>query len=316
MKALKLLRRWMNMLFGKSQFHVEQGRGKCYSLSTVKGYYNDLTNKVSDKTILDDKGIPINITVANVKAYFPITIFQYALGLYDKYLLENKKEFLEKFINIADWAISNQNKNGMWDCMGKLKDQAHQTQSSMCQSEGISVLLRAYTETKKEKYYKSATKAIDFMIKDIKNGGTCLYEKNDVIFQEYVSKYNLSVLNGWIFTIFGLYDYTLINDDEKYKDILNRTVASMIKKLKLYDRKFWSNYDLKGTIASPAYHDLHIKQLQLLYEVFRNEEFNFYAKKWEKYQKKPIYKAFAMMIKLKQKVLRSKYYDINTSLVK
>ena len=52
MKALKLLRRWMNMLFGKSQFHVEQGRGKCYSLSTVKGYYNDLTNKVSDKKIL------------------------------------------------------------------------------------------------------------------------------------------------------------------------------------------------------------------------------------------------------------------------
>ena len=160
MKALKLVKRWINMLLGKSQFHVEQGRGKCYSLSEIKGYYNDLTNKVSDKTILDDKGIPINITIANVKAYFPITIFQYALGLYDKYLLENKKEFLKKFINIADWAISNQSKNGMWDCMGKLKDQAHQTQSSMCQSEGISVLLRAYTETKKRNIIKVQQKRL------------------------------------------------------------------------------------------------------------------------------------------------------------
>lgn len=304
------------MLFGKSAFHVEQGKGKCYSKENIKGYYNDLTNKVSEKTILDESGIPINMTIANVETYFPITIFQYALGLYDLYLIENKKEYLEKFINIADWTIANQENDGMWDCMGKLKDKAHETQSSMCQSEGVSVLLRAYVETNEMKYYKAATKAIDFMIKDINKGGTCLYKNGEVIFQEYVSKYNLSVLNGWIFSVFGLFDYTLISPEKKYKEILYRTIDSMSKQLKNYDRKYWSNYDLKGTIASPSYHDIHIKQLEILYELFGKEEFKFFANKWKKCQKSKLKKMLAMLIKVKQKIFRNKYYDINTSLVK
>ena len=316
MKFFKLLKRWKNMLFGKSAFHVEQGKGKCYSKENIKGYYNDLTNKVSEKTILDESGIPINMTIANVETYFPITIFQYALGLYDLYLIENKKEYLEKFINIADWTIANQENDGMWDCMGKLKDKAHETQSSMCQSEGVSVLLRAYVETNEMKYYKAATKAIDFMIKDINKGGTCLYKNGEVIFQEYVSKYNLSVLNGWIFSVFGLFDYTLISPEKKYKEILYRTIDSMSKQLKNYDRKYWSNYDLKGTIASPSYHDIHIKQLEILYEMFGKEEFKFFANKWKKCQKSRLKKMLAMLIKAKQKIFRNKYYDINTSLVK
>lgn len=316
MKFIKLIKRWSNMLSGKSAFHVKQGKGKIYSKTEIKGYYNDLTNKVSDKTVLDDKGIPINITIANMEVYFPITIFQYALGLYDLYLLEKNKEYLEKFLIIADWAIQEQEENGMWDCMGKLNDQAHNTQSAMCQSEGVSVLLRAYIQTNLTKYYEHATKAINFMTTDIRSGGTCLYENEDVIFQEYVSQYNLSVLNGWIFSIFGLFDYTLINKEKKYKNILYSSVNSMAKILKKYDRKFWSNYDLKGTIASPAYHDLHIRQLQLLYEIFEKKEFKEYYEKWEKYQKSKFSEIVAMMIKLKQKISKNKYYDINTTLVK
>jgi len=204
----------------------------------------------------------------------------------------------------------------MWDCMGKLNDKAHRTQSAMCQSEGTSVLLRAYIQTNLTKYYEHATKAINFMITDIRNEGTCLYENEDVIFQEYVSQYNLSVLNGWIFSIFGLFDYTLINKEEKYKNILYSSVNSMAKILKKYDRKFWSNYDLKGTIASPAYHDLHIRQLQLLYEIFGKEEFKEYGEKWKKYQKSKFNEIVAMMIKLKQKISKNKYYDINTTLVR
>ena len=64
---------------GKSVFHVHQGEGKSYSLHEIKGYYNDLTNKVCNSTILDENGIPINVTAGGVKCYFPITIFQYGL---------------------------------------------------------------------------------------------------------------------------------------------------------------------------------------------------------------------------------------------
>lgn len=316
MKFFRLLKRWLNMLNGKSVFHVEQSEGKCYSKTEIKGYYNDLTNKVSDKTILDSEGIPINTTIANIEAYFPITIFQYGLGLYDLYILEGKVEYLKKFVNIANWAIENMEANGMWDCMGKVKDNVHFTQSSMCQSEGCSLLLRAFLETKDKKYYAAAKKAIDFMLIDVKNGGTTTYDCNKIIFQEYVSHDELSVLNGWIFSIFGLFDFSLITSEKKYKETLEKTLQTLKKMLDKYDKGYWSNYDLKGTIASPAYHDLHIKQLKLLYELFGIKEFKIYAEKWEKYQYRKFNKIRAMILKIKQKIIKNKYYDINTSLVK
>lgn len=316
MNYLKLIKKWINMLSGNSYFHVKQDIGKCYSKYEIKGYYNDLTNKVSEKANLDENGIPINVTISNLKTYFPITIFQYALGLYDLYILEKDDESLKKFINVANWAVINQKENGMWDCMGMLNDKAHETQSSMCQSEGVSVLLRAYVSTKNESFFNAAKKAIDFMIMDIEQGGTCLYENEDIIFQEYVSKYNLSVLNGWIFSVFGLYDYVLVTKDEKYKEVLTKTIETLCKNINKYDRKFWSNYDLRGTIASPAYHDLHIRQLQLLYDLFEKQELLSIAQKWTKYQNSRIKQGLAMIIKLKQKIVKNKYYDINTNLIK
>lgn len=316
MRFIKLLRRWVNMITGKSSFHVEQNIGKYYSKTKVKGYYNDLTNKVSEKTFLDSNGIPINTTINNVNAYFPISIFQYGLGLYDLFLETKDKKYYNKFIKISNWAIENQKESGLWECMGTLNDKAHETQSSMCQSEGASILLRAYIETDDMKYYEAAKQAIDYMLIDVKDGGTCFYENEEIIFQEYVSKYNLSVLNGWIFSIFGLFDFTLICNERKYKDILDNTLKSLANNLKKYDRGFWSSYDNKGTIASPSYHDLHIKQLKLLYDIFKIEEFNIFARRWENYQAKKYFKIISMIIKLKQKIFRNKYYDINTSLIK
>lgn len=316
MKILKLFKRWIDMLAGRSVFHVEQGIGKYYDRNEVKGYYNDLTGKVNEKTKLDKKGIPITTTITGVKAYFPIAIFQYALGLYDLYLENNEKDFLRKFLNIADWAVENIDEKGMWDCMGTLKDSKHYTQSSMCQSEGISVLIRAHKESKKTKYLITAQKAIDFMITDVEKGGTCSYKDNNVMFQEYVYEgKDISVLNGWIFSIFGLYDYNIYFNDEKISKLLDKSLKSLSNQLYKYDRKFWTNYDQVRTIASPAYHDLHIKQLKLLYELTDNSEYKNYAIKWEKYSNNKLFKIMAMLIKFIQKMKKNTYYDINTSTV-
>ena len=41
------MRKWKNMMLGKSEYHVNQGVGKCYSKDSVSGYYNDLTEKIT-----------------------------------------------------------------------------------------------------------------------------------------------------------------------------------------------------------------------------------------------------------------------------
>ena len=208
----------------------------------------------------------------------------------------------------------------VWEKFG---DKVHKTQSSMAQGEGVSVLLRAYKHTSDIKYYETAKKAIDFMLIDIEKGGTTKYldNKEEIIFQEYVCSNYLGVLNGWIFSIFGLYDFVIIEKNMKkesyeyYKNILDKSIKTMEKYLRKYDRKFWSNYDLVGTITSPAYHDLHIMQLNVMYNLFKNEEFKKYSDKWDKNKKSFICKGLAVLIKIKQKIIRKSYYDINTSLV-
>ena len=119
----------------------------------------------------------------------------------------------------------------------------------------------------------------------------------------------------------GLYDFVIIEKNMKkesyeyYKNILDKSIKTMEKYLRKYDRKFWSNYDLVGTITSPAYHDLHIMQLNVMYNLFKNEEFKKYSDKWDKNKKSFICKGLAVLIKIKQKIIRKSYYDINTSLV-
>ena len=102
MKIFKILKRWLDMLSGKSIYHVRQGEGKYYSKEKVYGYYNDMTKKVNNVVLLDDKGIPISKTINGVIAYFPITIFQYGLGLFDLYIetLNTYKNLLISLIGL------------------------------------------------------------------------------------------------------------------------------------------------------------------------------------------------------------------------
>ena len=54
--------KWIKMLFGKSVFHMKQTAGLYYNIQNIKGYYSDLRHKVTVNTLINDKGIPFNIT--------------------------------------------------------------------------------------------------------------------------------------------------------------------------------------------------------------------------------------------------------------
>ncbi len=303
------------MIFGKSNFHVSQNEGSQYSFSEIKGYFNNLSGKVNENTILDECGIPFNKTASGITAYYPITVFQYGLGNYELYLTNHDKKYYEQFMRTCDWAIENIDSNGCWKCMSRLNDTKHETQSSMCQGEGCSLLLRAFIETKNEKYLDCAKKAVDFMLKSTSDGGTASYDDGGIVFQEYVSDANLCVLNGWIFSLFGLIDYCIISGDKNYYDKLKLSVDTLAKKISSYDTGYWSYYDVKGTIASKAYHLLHIELLKVIYKYSNQLIFKTYIDKFEHYSKKKRYERKAFFAKAFQKLKKNKLYDLSTTLV-
>ena len=87
----------------------------------------------------------------------------------------------------------------------------------MSQGEGASLLLRIYLETGDKKYLESASKAIRFMLTDCKDNGAACYN-NGLCLLEYTHR--PVILNGWIFALFGLYDYIILLQDTTKKDAL------------------------------------------------------------------------------------------------
>lgn len=300
---ITLLKRWLYILIGKNRVAVKQGIGKVYSLNEIKGYYNDLTGKVNAETFVDEKDIPINVIEGGKKVYFPISIFQYALGLYDLYLINNDEEKKIHFLKLSNWALENQYSDGSWNCFEAIGYRKMKV-SAMGQGEGISVLARAFQLTGEKKWLFAMEKAVSFMITEIQQGGTLLIDGENFILEEYpnLDGDKKSVLNGWIFALFGLYDYIKLNPNEQVQDIFDKSVKTLVKNINQYDTKYWSFYDQCGRLASPAYHDLHISLLKVLYEITREEEFKEVAKLWEKYSHNRLYKIKAILVKIIQKL--------------
>lgn len=300
---IALFRRWFGMLTGKNRVAVKQGIGKYYKIGEVAGYYNDLTLKVDSNTMLDDDGIPVNEIAMGQRVYFPISIFQYALGLWDLYLDNGKTEYKNHFLKLCDWICLNQQEDGSWDCFSPIGYKT-QSVSSMGQGEGISVLIRAYKLTGDMRWLESAKKAVIFMCIPITEGGVLRNQDEDIFFEEYPggNGEKLSVLNGWIFSVFGLYDYLLTVHDDRVEAIMNRTVVTLRNNLEKYDMGYWSSYDQTGRVASPAYHQLHIALLKVMGDITGMEEFYTYSAKWKCYEDNRVYRLRAVIKKIYQKL--------------
>lgn len=285
-KVIRLIQRWFNMAAGKSAVAVEQGMGRCFRKDEIRGYYNDLTGKVSPATLLDEQGVPYNIASSGQKVYSLVTISQYALGCYDLFLLREERAYLERFLKLAERILDSQQDDGKWDARQSIGSKLGNS-SCMAQGQGCSILLRAYLVNHDERYRLGAEKAIRFMLRPTAEGGTAVYCGHDVTLEKYPPQdgCSSSVLNGWIFALFGLYDFILFSGSEDCRIIWERSCRTLEQALPRYDRKYWSNYDLIGTIASPAYNRVHVSLLLALSQLSGSEAFSAYATRFDRYSK-------------------------------
>lgn len=297
--SLYKIKKWTKMLTGKSISHVNQGVGKIYSVDEIKGYYNDLTEKVIKREDLGDS-VPMSSVDTGEKIFFSIEIFQYGLGAYDLYLLNNDKKMLIKVKAAADWAVDNQQADGSWVTF-TYENPKHPF-SSMAQGEGISLLLRAYLELHDEKYIYAVKKAVKFMLLPLEKGGTTKYDGNKVYFYECTE--DPLILNGWIFSLWGIVDYCKFFNDSEKKQILNRTLETLERSLPDFDVGYWSMYEDGVRICSPFYHKLHIAQLRVMYELTGVSVYKVYADKFEKYQNRGINRKRAFIKKAMQKIFK------------
>ena len=273
------IKKWYKMLTGQSISHVSQGVGICYSKDKVAGYYNDLTEKITkdDPNIL----VPKYYVDSGAEIYFAIGIFQYGLAAYDLYLKTGEQMYLDKLLACADWAVENQQSDGGWATFAH--ECPEQPYSSMSQGEAISMLIRAHMATDRDAYLDAARKAKEFMLKPLSDGGTTDYQGSDVYLYEYT--FRPLVFNGWIFSLWGLYDYHKYTEDAQAGAALEATLKTLKKKLPEFDIGYWSMYEDGKRICSPFYHDLHIAQLTVMHDLFGDGIYKEYVEKWESYRR-------------------------------
>jgi hypothetical protein len=298
-----LLRRWLGISLGSSYYHLAQPVGKLFDRFEVRGYYNDLTGKTDWRGETDETGIPVNVLTNGERVYFPTTIAQMALGAYDCWLETGRTEMRERFETLTGWLERFQDDRGGWNNPWSfLRPSCVSGYSAMTQGQAISVLVRAHLLTSDDSWLERARRAFMLLVRPVESGGCSSPDGEDLYLEEYPENPRSTVLNGWVFAVFGLHDLSLVTRDEAVKDAFVKTLVTLEKNIAAYDAGYWSFYDARGTMAGPFYHRLHIALLHALYAHTDIATFAEHSALWRGYQAKRLNKSRAIAVKMWQKL--------------
>jgi hypothetical protein len=227
--------------------------------------------------------------------YNPIAIAQYGLGNYNLWRQSNDVARRQKFLRVADWLCAHLEPNAQgvsvwnhhfdWEYRDTLRAPWY---SALAQGQGISLLVRAHKETADAKYLDVAQQAFVSFERPITQGGVAFTDEfGDLWFEEYLVSPPTHILNGFIWALWGVYDYWLSTQDSSTRDLFSRGVRTLLHHVAGYDLGFWSLYEQSGTrlpmVASNFYHRLHIVQLRIMRYLTGEELFSTTADRWETY---------------------------------
>ncbi|GAB4295008.1 MAG: hypothetical protein Kow0098_16970 [Ignavibacteriaceae bacterium] len=273
-------------------------------------YYLNFISKYDYPLDFDQNGIPLYRKKNMKSEYHPIVIAQYALGIYEKlnYTGTGKNSLINKFLTQADWFRNNLievKSKYYWYINYDIPEYKiiSPWYSAMAQGEAVSVLVRAFILTGEKDYLSTSEKAIQVFFSDVKDGGVVNYFDKHIIYEEYPSpERTVGVLNGFIFSLFGIFDLYLATKNHSYHRLFQKGADSLKDLLEVYDMEYWSQYYLfdhpQKYPASFTYHKLVIEQLKVLHILTGEKIFSEYSDKWNIYSRKLINRIRVLLHKL------------------
>ena len=304
---------------GRSQltFWHETPEINPHACSTNLGeYYMRFREKADYPGPYDANGVPmLDYRGAIGVQYNPIAIAQWGLANYNRFLDSAEEVNRLKVLKAADWLCQNleQNAHGLsvwnhhfdWEYRETLKAPWY---SGLAQGQGVSLLLRAHTLARSEQYAITAQCAFVPLTRLVSDGGVLFEDEGKNLWiEEYLVNPPTHILNGFIWALWGVFDYWLVSADSTAQNIFDRSVATLLSNLDRYDTGYWSLYEQSGTrlqmLASPFYHRLHIVQLRVMAKLTGQPRFAEVAQRWEGYMRSRINRARALVGKSAFKLL-------------
>lgn len=258
-------------------------RGRHVDPGGVRGYPIDFSAKAIDTKLLPGfvhyPGQPL--WVAHV---------QRGLGCYERYLTGDGDEWLDAARSAADLLLKHQADDGGWR---QLDPYPHTYVlhppwvSAMAQGEAASLLVRVHRETGEGRCAEAAVRALDPMRRLSAEGGASARLDGRWFPEEYPTDPPSFVLNGAVFALWGLRDVAVGLDDATAARDFEAGVDALAASIHRWDTGSWSRYDLHPhrvtNVASRAYHELHVTQLEAMDELAPRPELRATAARFAAY---------------------------------
>ncbi|NWV55016.1 GLCE epimerase, partial [Daphoenositta chrysoptera] len=204
------------------------------------------------------------------------------------------------FFAASRWLLRNQDERGGWPIMvtRKLGEGFKSLDpgwySAMAQGQAMSTLVRAYLLTKEPAFLGAALRATaPYKLPAEQRGVKAVFMNRHDWYEEYPTSPSSFVLNGFMYSLIGLYDLKETAGEKLGKEarlLYERGMESLKAMLPLYDTGSGTIYDLRhfmlGTAPNLArwdYHTTHINQLQLLSTIDDAPIFKEFVKRWKSY---------------------------------
>lgn len=210
------------------------------------------------------------------------------------------------FVDATEWLLDHQDANGGWAIPVERKFNSAGMNSllpgwysAMAQGQAMSALGRAYHATGDRRYLEAAYRATKpFESRSEDHGVMARFLDKYVWYEEYPTIPSSFVLNGFIYSLIGLYDVKMAYggvDDERSRSVAllyEEGMKSLKALLPFFDSGVGSFYDLRHFTSGVApnlarwdYHTTHIGQLLLLATIDDAPILKSTAERWIEYMK-------------------------------
>jgi hypothetical protein len=152
----------------------------------------------------------------------------------------------------------------------------------MAQATGMQALSRGATFFGEPRFMIAARKALPLFFKPPPAGVRVKSGKGHH-YLLYSFAPGLRVLNAFLQTITGLYDYAELNDDARARKLFRAGDRAARRELPRYDDGDWSRYSLRGAEATKSYHVLVIQFLENLCERTKARRYCRTARRFTRY---------------------------------
>jgi len=245
----------------------------------------------------DRDGIPV-VNYGSGKYYYnPVTIAMYGLAMHGRYIRGDMNARRGLMAAVAR-LVSLQDSRGAFPYDFSYEAYHPGWVSGMAQGLALSLLARVYHLTGDPHYLAVGDKAFDFLVIPSSKGGTLgdlSYVRggsaNEIIFEEYPAQPPEYTLNGFMYAMLGVYDWSRLpaKRSEAAAKYFPEAVHSLRVILPYYDLGGFTTYDLrhitlhKKPTIGVNYHATHVYLLHALVCITHDPVLSKYEQLWASY---------------------------------